>query len=92
MTSSPELGAHRKAADLSPLTVDQMLPLDPMEIADSMSIETIRSRAMGQYALVAGLTEQRNELDARLEFEMSQLARWREALQLADDKNPGSPQ
>jgi hypothetical protein len=69
-----------------------MLPVDPIEIADSMSLEQIQARLMGQFALVQGLQHQRDELVTRLDFETNQLARWQEALLLASDKNPGAPQ
>ncbi|GEM_PF-2727597 len=92
MTNESQPGPDRAAGELSAWTVDQMLPVDPIEIADSMSLEQIQARLMGQFALVQGLQHQRDELVTRLDFETNQLARWQEALLLASDKNPGAPQ
>ena len=92
MTEAAQPGPDRSAADLTAWTVEQMLPIDPVETADSMSLQTIQSRLMGQFALVEGLKSQRNELNVRLDFETNQLNRLQEALLLASDRNPGAPQ
>lgn len=92
MTERSQPGPDRNADDLSHLTVDQVIPVDPIEVADSLSLEQIQARLMGQYALVEGLQIRRDELLAKLDFETNQLSRWQEALLLASDKNPGAPQ
>lgn len=74
MTSShSEQGPTRGPNDLSFLDVDQILPVDPVEIAKTMSSNEIHGRAVGQAALAEARRNRIKELEADLALARAQL-------------------
>ncbi len=92
MPGDRQASPTRRGDDLSHLTVESMLPIDPLTMARELPPAKIRDRLMGQNAFVAGLRHQGRELraavalnDAALDTAIAQQMRMIQALHLAED-------
>lgn len=62
----PEAGPHRDPDELSYLTPEMLMPLDPVELAMKHDAGTLHGYAMGEIAIAEGLSQQASELRAQL--------------------------
>lgn len=94
-TPSPEAGPHRDPNELSYLTPDMMMPLDPITLAREHDTGTLHGYAMGELSVAEGLTQQAEELrgqlavlEGRIEHARNRAAAYVEAMTIAQgDEN-----
>lgn len=65
-TMPPEAGPYRDPDELSYLTPDMMMPLDPMTLAREHDAGTLHGYAMGELSIAEGLSQQAEELRGQL--------------------------
>jgi hypothetical protein len=86
----PEAGPYRKGDELSFLTPDMILPLNPTELVQQYTADQLLGRAMGENAITEGLTRQADELReqlsvliARIEHARTRAAAYTDAYHIA---------